>query len=101
MAISYATITTLMEAATTALAAGDYATARDKALAAQGVLAILPDTSRNSSGGGSDSATWDRVALSTFLENATRLANAQLGVQSSVVRLQPLSFDGKPVLGVM
>ena len=44
MAVTYAAITTLMDAAVTAMASADYATARDKVLAAQAILSVLPNT---------------------------------------------------------
>jgi len=100
MAVTFATITALMDSAVAYMAVGDYASARDKALAAQGVLSVLPNTNRNSSGGGSDGLNWDRVALSQFVENCTKLANARLGMQTSKVVCQPLTTDGVNQIGV-
>jgi hypothetical protein len=100
MAATFAAIETLMDAAVAAMAAADYGTARDKALAAQALLSVLPNTSRNSSGGGSDALTWDRVAVSQFVANAIKLANASRGIVESKVRLQPLPGAGVNQLGV-
>lgn len=88
--MTYADIVTNMTAAVTALGNGDYAEARNKALAAQALLSILPDTSRSTGGAGSQSLTWDRVAVSTFLDRVQRLLNGSQGVQVSKVQLQPL-----------
>jgi hypothetical protein len=57
-----------MTEATTALGLGDYATARDKALAAQAIASILPDTNRVTGGGGTQGLTWDRTAISQFID---------------------------------
>lgn len=100
MAATFAAIETLMDAAVAAMANGDYLAARDKALAAQGILSVLPNTTRNSSGGGSDGLTWDRVALSQFVANAIKLANAKQGISVSKVALQPLPGSGPNQLGV-
>ena len=101
MAVTYAAITTLMDAAVTAMASADYATARDKALAAQAILSVLPNTTNQSSGGGQNTMSWDRVALSKFIENCTRLAAAQQGVQTTLVNLQPLTNSGGNQLGAL
>ena len=100
MAATFAAITALMDSAVAYMSAGDYAAARDKALAAQGILSVLPNTSRNTSGGGSDGLNWDRVALSQFVENCTKLASARLGVQASNVVTQPLTSEGVNQIGV-
>ena len=100
MAITYAAIEALMDDAVAAMAAADYLTARDKALAAQGLLSALPNTSRNSSGGGSDALTWDRVALSEFVRNAIKFANAKHGFSTSKVVYQPLPGRGVNQIGV-
>ena len=88
--MAYSDITTLMEAAVAALADGDYGPARNKALAAQGLLSVLPDTSRSTGGGGSQGVTWDRVALTTFLDRVQRLLNGSAGIQVSKVQIEPL-----------
>lgn len=100
MAITYADIEALMNDAVAAMATADYLTARDKALAAQGLLSALPNTSRNSSGGGADALTWDRVALSQFVSNAIKFANAKHGISTSKVVYQPLPGRGVNQLGV-
>jgi len=100
MAVTYSVVTTLMDAAVAALAAADYQTARDKAIAAQGVLSAIPDTTRGTSGGGSDGVTWDRVALSQFITQCTKLANAKQGIGVSKVQVQPLQAMGVNQIGI-
>lgn len=98
--MAYSDISTLMTAATTAMAAGDYAAARDSALAAQALLSITPDTSRQSAGGGSQSLTWDRVALSQFVDRVQKLLNSATGMGVSKVVLDPLDVDGVSQVGI-
>jgi hypothetical protein len=100
MSATYAAVTAAMDAAVVSLGNGDYAAARDKALAAQAILSILPDTSRNTSGGGSDGVTWDRVAVSQFVDRVTKLANISLGVQVQKVQTQPLLGVGVNQIGL-
>lgn len=100
MAVTYAAITTLMDAAVLAMASADYATARDKALSAQAILSVLPNVTDNTVDGGSKQMQWDRVALSKFIENCTRLANASAGIQTSLAAMQPLTNSGGNQLGV-
>jgi hypothetical protein len=95
MAISYSQITDLMSAATTALAAGNYASARDNAIAAQGLLSVLPDTERKSGDGGQQSLTWDRRAIDEFVIRCQRLVNAKLGVQVSEVQINNVGEVGE------
>lgn len=83
--MSYAAVTTAMTAATTALAAGDFATARNQALTAQALMSVIPDTVRNSGGGGSQEMTWDRVAISNFIDRMQKLLNSTSGMTSSKV----------------
>jgi hypothetical protein len=87
MAISFSTIADYMTAATTALAGGDYAGARNNALAAQALASVLPDTNRSSGMGGSQGLIWDRVAISQFVDRVQRLLNSSDGVQVSKVTL--------------
>lgn len=94
MAASFAAVQTLMEAAVTAMAAAEYSTARDKALAAQMLLAVLPNTTQGTAGGGSDGLSWDRVAVSKIVDQCTALANASRGMQSSRGVSQPTSANG-------
>lgn len=89
-----------MDTAQASLAAGDFITARNSALAAQGMLALLPDTTRNSSGGGSDGVTWDRIAIDKFVSVLTRLSNSHRGVQVSRVNLVPLPGERPSQIGV-
>jgi hypothetical protein len=98
--VSYADITTAMNAAVAALTAGDYGLARDKALAAQALSSVLPDTSRQIGAGGSEGLTWDRVAISTFLDRMQRIANSAVGVQSSRVVICPVRNGGVSQLGI-
>ena len=98
--MSYAAVSTAMDAAVTALGLGDYATARDKALAAQAVLSILPDTQRNAGGGGQENMTWDRVAVSQFIDRMQSLANSAKGITTSNVVKCPLSVQGVSQAGI-
>jgi hypothetical protein len=91
MAIAYSQITDLMTAATAALAAGNYASARNNAIAAQGLLAVLPDTERKAGDGGQQSLTWDRPAIDKFVDRVQRLLNSGLGVQVSKVQINAVS----------
>lgn len=88
--MAYSDITTLMEAAVAAMADSDYGTARDKALAAQALLSVTPDTTRNSAGGGSQQLTWDRVALSQFVDRVQKLLNGSTGIGVSKVVICPV-----------
>lgn len=92
--MAYADVTAAMNAAQTALGLGDYATARDKALAAQAFLAILPDVNRDTGGGGSQATTFDRRSIADFITTATRLANSSHGIGVSKVRIRPLHGEG-------
>jgi hypothetical protein len=89
--ISFSDISDLMADAVTAMASNDYATARDKALAAQALASVLPDTSRSAGDGGSQSLTWDRVAISQFVDRVQRLYNSSAGIQVSKVQICHLS----------
>lgn len=92
--MAYSDITTYMTAATTALASGDYASARDNALAAQALASVLPDTQRSAGDGGQQGLTWDRIAISQFTDRMQRLLNASVGIQVSKAQLTPVSgFD--------
>lgn len=85
--MAYSDITTAMGLAVTALAAGDYATARDKALAAQAMASVLPDTNRSAGDGGSQGVSWDRTAISEFVDRMQKLANSAAGIGVSKVTL--------------
>ena len=74
---------TYMDAAIAALAGGDYATALQKALAAQGIIATLPKASRSGGpGGGEQSASWDAAGIDNFVRNCRRQHGASLGIQT-------------------
>lgn len=83
--MAYSDISALMSAAVTAMGNGDYATARDKALAAQALLSVTPDTNRQIAGGGTQGLTWDRVALTQFVDRLQKLLNASTGIGVSKV----------------
>lgn len=89
-----------MTDATTALGLGDYATARDKALAAQGLAAILPDTNRVTGSGGTEGLTWDRAAISQFIDRMQKLLNSKTGMQTSKVVYRPLQNEGVSQIGI-
>ena len=88
-----------MVSATSALAAGNYASARDAALGAQALLSITPDTSESTDGGGSRGMTWDRVALSQFIDRMQKLLTGSTGVIVSKVVIQPVCGSGPQQLG--
>ena len=83
-----------MDAAVTAIAGADYSTARDKALAAQAVLAAFPDSNRQTVGGGSQGHSWDRVAISNFIDRCQRLTNSAKGIQVSKVAINAVNGMG-------
>ena len=88
---SYAQVESLMEAATDALAASDYATAEEKAVAAQGILSILPIDFRKE-GHASGSLRYSEMMIDQFIERVKRLgsrknrSNSSLGIQTARVR---------------
>lgn len=98
--MAYSDITTYMAAATTALAGGDYASARDNALAAQALASVLPDTQRSAGDGGQQGLSWDRVAISQFVDRCQRLLNSSVGVQVSKARTLPVCGSGPSQLGL-
>ena len=67
--ITAAEINTRMNAAITALDAGDYATAYTKALGAQGMLAVKPDTDFSDEG-----LKWDREFIANFVKEMKQLS---------------------------
>jgi hypothetical protein len=78
-----ALLNTYMDAAIAAQAAGDYPTALNNALAAQGIIATLPKASRSQGpGGGEQSASWDVAGIDNFVRNLRKQQGAALGVQS-------------------
>jgi len=79
--MSLATINTLMDAAAEAVGNGDYATAIQKALGAQVLLAGMPDMTRNAAGGGTQTMSWTRQTVNDFITAARRQQNAAGGIQ--------------------
>ena len=84
-----------MAAATAALASGDYPTALNNALAAQGLIACLPKVSRSAGTGGGDmSASWDPVGIDNFIRRLRQQQGAGLGIQSAPVEMsEPIVLD--------
>ena len=84
-----------MTAALSALANGDYATALNNALAAQGMISILPKASRSQgTGGGEQSVSWDAAGIDNFIRRLRQQQGASLGVQSiPVVVSEPTPLD--------
>jgi hypothetical protein len=84
-----------MTAAIAAQAAGDYATALNNALAAQGMISILPKASRSQgTGGGEQSASWDPAGIDNFIKRLRQQQGATLGVQYAPVTIQePTPYD--------
>ena len=77
-----------MLASTTALAAGDYATAINNALAAQGLAGSLPKVSRNAGmGGGAQTAEWDAIGINNYVVNLRKQYWASLGVQTAEIEI--------------
>ena len=60
-------VNTAMTAAQSALASGDYATALDQAIAAQGYLAAMPDSEQGDSP--RTSLRWDQWKIEQFVQN--------------------------------
>jgi hypothetical protein len=88
MAITVASLNSAMDAAVTALLSGDYATALRQAVAAQGILTVLPELSRSAgTGGGSQAAKWTQPGIDQFVGRVSRLQGASLGVQSVPIEI--------------
>jgi hypothetical protein len=90
-----ALLNTLMDASVAALASGDYSTAVNKALAAQGILATLPQVSRSAgTGGGSQAAQWDGQAIDSYVKRLRQQQGASLGIQSVPIQfVEPVALD--------
>ena len=72
-----------MAAAIAAQANGDYPTALNNALAAQGIIGILPKISRSAgTGGGEMSSSWDAGGIDNFVKRLRQQQGASLGMQS-------------------
>ncbi len=84
-----------MTTAINALAGGDYATALQNALAAQGLIACLPKISRSAGVGGGDmSASWDPAGIDQFIRRLRQQFGASLGMQTVPVTIQePIPYD--------
>ena len=74
--MSVATLNTYRDAAVTALAAGQYATALTNLRAAKALLATMPDTRK-----GEESMTWDREGIDRLIADCQRGQAAAAGVQ--------------------
>jgi len=77
-----------MAAAIAAQASGDYATAINNALAAQGLIACLPKISRSAgTGGGEMSASWDAAGIDQFIKRLWQMSGSALGMVSVPVTI--------------
>ena len=102
MATRIDSLNTFMDAAVAAQAAGDYATALNNAIAAQGIIASLPKAARSQgTGGGQQSAEWDVAGVQNFIKSIYRQQGASLGVQSAPISVtEPvLVSDGSQYTG--
>jgi len=78
-----ATVNTLGDAAAVAIAAGDWATALAKAMAAQAQLSVMPDSEQQH--GGQTSLRYDRRAIESMIANIRRQQSAATGMQQTRV----------------
>ena len=69
-------VNTQMTLAQSALADGDYTTALQHAIAAQGYLSTLPNSRRSA-----DSLEWDDRKIESFIANVRKLQTGSAGVQ--------------------
>ena len=78
-------VDTAMTAAQAALTSGDYATAIERAVAAQGYLAALPDSELS----GVSSLRWDAAKIEHFVRNVRALRRssqaATYGIQTTKI----------------
>jgi hypothetical protein len=82
MADLVAKLNTLMDDATDAVANGDYPTAIQKAIAAQGLIAALPKVERGGNRAtGSRSAEWTPEGIDQFIVNLRKQYNSTVGIQ--------------------
>lgn len=87
-------VNTYMLAAVQALAAGDYGTAVNNALAAQGLMSVLPKISRSAgTGGGEMSASWDPVGVANFLKALRQQQGSAQGMVSLPAVISEPSVD--------
>ncbi len=84
--MSASDVNTLMSAASTAIQAGDYATAITKALAAQALLAAIPEA--ESGGQDGSRAKYSPEAIENFIANARIQQNSSssVGIQRTKVQ---------------
>lgn len=73
--MSVATINTLRDAASAAVASGDYTSARQYAMQAQVLIATTPDVQRGSRNDG-EALKWRGEEIAEFLRHLNRLAAA-------------------------
>jgi hypothetical protein len=79
-------VNSAMAAAVAALQSGDFSTALQQAIAAQGFLALIPRTSHSAGvGGGAHAFEYSPQAIDEFVKNLRRQQSAALGVQSSPI----------------
>ncbi len=91
-------VNSAMQAAVSALQGGDFSTALTNALAAQGLMALIPSTSRGAGiGGGKQSFEYSPDAIDRFVVNLRKQQGASLGVQSApIVISEPTTLgDGQ------
>ncbi len=88
-------VNSYMLAAVAAMAAGNYWTAMNNALAAQGIMAVLPKISRSAgTGGGEMSASWDPVGIANFIKALRQQQGSAAGMQSVPVTIvEPATID--------
>lgn len=81
MADLVAQLNDLMSDAVTAIGNGDYGTAIQKGIAAQGIVAILPELERSSGkAAGSRKAKWTPEGIDQFIIRCQHQLNASVGV---------------------
>ena len=77
-----AQLNTYMAAATAAVVVRDYQTAIDNALAAQGLIAAMPEVERSSGrAAGSRKVKWTQEGIDQFVRRVRQQLSASLGVQ--------------------
>ncbi len=84
-------------AAIAALAAGDYTTAVNQALAAQAVLATIPSNAARGGGasGGNQSLAWSAEAIDSFIVRCRQQGASAQGITSAnITRRQPGQISG-------
>jgi hypothetical protein len=81
----------LMEAAVAAVSSGDFDTAINNAIAAQGIVAVLPRVERSSGkAAGSRSAAWTPEGIDQFIVRLRQQQSASIGVQTqNILYKQP------------